>query len=152
MVLFDEMESSLATSGLLRDPALAGMKAWLNTNFEQNAVPVIWVANDIDTLDPAYLRRFDVVIEVPVPPASTRRRILAEVLGDLQINQDTLERLAGCEVLAPAVVSRAAEVVRRTAERRKRSQDEAALLGLLDQSLRAMGHRLGLSPKRVVGF
>lgn len=152
LVLFDESESSLATAGLFRDPALNGMKAWLNTNFEQNEVPVIWVANDIDTLDPAYLRRFDVVIEVPVPPASTRRRILTEVLGDLQIHQDTLERLAGCEVLAPAVVSRAVEVVRRTAGRRERSLDEAALLGLLDQSLRAMGHRLGLSPKRAVGF
>jgi len=152
LVLFDESESSLATSGLFRDPALAGMKAWLNTNFEQNEVPVIWVANDIESLDHAYLRRFDVIIEVPVPPASTRRRILAEVLGDLQIQQDTLERLAACEALAPAVIARSAEVVRRTAGCRERSGDEAALLGLLDQSLRAMGHRLGLASKRVVGF
>lgn len=152
LILFDEMESSLATGGLFRDPALAGMKAWLNENFEQNPVPVVWVANDIESLDHAYLRRFDVVIEVPVPPASTRRRILAEVLGDLQIQQDTLERLAACEALAPAMIARSAEVVRRTAGCRERSGDEAALLGLLDQSLRAMGHRLGLASKRVVGF
>lgn len=152
LVLFDEMESSLATGGIFRDPALAGMKAWLNSNFEQNVVPVLWIANDIDAIDHAYMRRFDVIIEVPVPPASTRRRILAEVLGDLQVQEDTMARLAACEVLAPAVVSRAAEVVRRTAGRRERSQDEAALLGLLDQTLRAMGHRLGLCHKRAVGF
>lgn len=140
VLLFDEAEASFATGGPERDPVLAGLKRWLNKNLETNPVPTLWIANTVRALDPAYVRRFDVVLEIGVPPRDVRRRILDDNLAGLKVSEGVREQLSRCENLAPAVVSRAADVVALARESRSASDEQTAFLALVGQSLRAMGH------------
>ena len=113
MLLFDVVEDVFGDSGNrfgLRSTAQR-RKAWLNRTLEQNRVPTPWLSNSIDGIDPAFMRRFDVLVEVPVPPRAQRERILQATCGDLA-GAPTLARMAQAEALAPAVVDRAASVVR----------------------------------------
>jgi hypothetical protein len=113
MLLFDEVEDVFSDGGNVfgHKSTAQRRKAWLNRTLEQNRVPTLWLSNSIDGVDPAFMRRFDVLVEVPVPPRAQRERILEAACGDLA-DTSTLARMAQAEALAPAVVDRAASVVR----------------------------------------
>jgi len=49
----------------------------MNRTLESNALPTLWLCNTIAALDAAFVRRFDMVVEIPVPPRRIRERILA---------------------------------------------------------------------------
>jgi MoxR-like ATPase len=112
-LLFDEVEDIFGNSGsaFASRGTAQRRKAWLNRTLEQNRVPTLWLSNSIDGIDPAFVRRFDVLVEVPVPPRAQRERILQATCGDLA-DAPTLAHMAQAEALAPAVVDRAASVVR----------------------------------------
>ena len=55
-------------------------KAELNKTLETAPVPTIWACNSTESMDPALMRRFDVVLEIPIPPESVRRRICRKAL------------------------------------------------------------------------
>lgn len=112
-------------------------KGWLNQVLETNPVPCFWLCNSIDGMDPAFIRRFDLVLEVPVPSRIQRERIIAETCGDL-INNQAIAQLARCEDLAPAVITRAAKVVRILRE--ELPDRPAALERLVSGTLVAQGY------------
>jgi hypothetical protein len=138
LLLFDEAEASFAASGEFKDPALAGLKAWLNQTLETNPVPAMWITNDVASLDPAFLRRFDLVLEVDVPPRSVRRQIIAAYLADLPVLPMTLECLADHEGLAPAVVATAAKVVTLAGGTGSPLDVDAVIRAVIDQHLATM--------------
>jgi SpoVK/Ycf46/Vps4 family AAA+-type ATPase len=137
LLLFDEVED------VFGDSASAGTaqrrKAWLNRTLEQNRVPTLWLTNRIDGIDPAFVRRFDVLVEVPVPPRAQRERILQAACGDLA-GADSLARLAQAEALAPAVAERAASVVRAIRGEFDAAGSARALEWLTSRTLEAQGH------------
>jgi ATP-dependent 26S proteasome regulatory subunit len=142
MLLFDEVEDVFGDSGNgigLRSTAQR-RKAWLNRTLEQNRVPTLWLSNSIDGIDPAFMRRFDVLVEVPVPPRAQRERILQATCGDLA-DAPTLARMAQAEALAPAVVDRAASVVRAIRDQFDVGGSARALEWLTSRTLEAQGHR-----------
>jgi transitional endoplasmic reticulum ATPase len=114
-------------------------KAWLNRMLEQNRVPTLWLSNSIADIDPAFMRRFDMVLEVPVPPRAQRERILQAACGDLA-DAPTLARMAAAEALAPAVAERAASVVRAIRGEFDDAGAARALAWLASRSLEAQGH------------
>jgi len=57
-------------------------KAWLNNMLETNPIPTVWISNSINFIDNAYIRRFDLVLEIKGPPTSQRKRLLEKYLGD----------------------------------------------------------------------
>ncbi|MGO4478246.1 AAA family ATPase [Massilia sp. 2TAF26] len=141
LLLFDEVEdvfsdcaSPLGGRGLAQR-----RKGWLNRALEQNRVPTLWLSNEIDGIDPAFMRRFDVLVEVPVPPRAQRERILQAACGDL-VDGPTLARLAQAEALAPAVVDRAASVVRAIRGGFDAAGSARALEWLASRTLEAQGH------------
>ena len=141
MILFDEVEDVFGESrsdGWRRGSAQA-RKAWMNRVLEENRVPALWLANEIDALDPAFLRRFDMVIEVPVPPRRERERLLKERYADL-IDDRRASQLAQSGDLAPALISRAADTVRFIKERVDPGMVGDAFQLLIDGALRAQGH------------
>jgi SpoVK/Ycf46/Vps4 family AAA+-type ATPase len=141
MLLFDEVEDVFADSGNgfgLRSTAQR-RKAWLNRTLEQNRVPTLWLSNSIGGIDPAFMRRFDVLVEVPVPPRAQRERILQAACGDLA-DAPTLARMAQAEALAPAVVERAASVVRAIRGQFDAGDSARALAWLTSRTLEAQGH------------
>lgn len=142
LILFDEIEDifGLGDRGIFAAPSEAnGQKAWINRALESNPAPAIWLCNSIAGMDNAFLRRFDIVMEVAVPPRRQRAKILQATCGDL-VDSAGLARLADCDALAPAVLARAAQVVRCIASDLPAAETSSALQRLVNQTLKAQGH------------
>ena len=138
IVVFDEVDAIFNDgSVLMGKPSTAeSAKAWVNQLLERNQAPVIWIANSIRRIDPAFVRRFDIVMELSAPPQTQRLRLLERECGAL-VPSEHLRRLSRVEVITPALVTRASKVVRRIGK----SRDPGELLDtLLDGVLKAQGH------------
>ena len=95
LIAFDEVEDVFNDGHRFfgRKSTAQVRKAWINRMLEENPVPTLWLSNSIDGLDPAFIRRFDMVFELPVPPKKQRERILQENCGDL-IDACSISRIA----------------------------------------------------------
>lgn len=138
LFVFDEAEDVFSSSLLQRSVA-STHKGWFNSMLERNQWPVFWVSNQIRGLDPAFVRRFDMVLEVPVPPKSERHRLVSAAVGDI-VGEELAGRIASVKTIAPAVLARAANVVRRAGDEISVSMRAAALTRLLGDTLTAQGH------------
>ena len=142
MVLFDEIEDVFRPRDedrFGRQNNGSGIKGWVNRTLEENPVPTIWVTNSRWVLDPAVIRRFDYVLELEVPPRSIRSRVIDRCLGDLPISPQVKERIAAHERLAPALINRAAKVVRHLREVHPGTDPGKALSRILGNTLEALG-------------
>ncbi|HET7308170.1 MAG TPA: ATP-binding protein [Gammaproteobacteria bacterium] len=115
-------------------------KGWINRMLEDNGVPTLWLSNSVDGLDPAFVRRFDMIFELPVPPKRQRERILNKACEGL-LDPAALSRVAECEVLAPAVVTRAATVARAVGDDLGAAGTSDAFELLINNTLEAQGHK-----------
>lgn len=141
IILFDEVEDVFNDGDSLfgRKSTAQTRKAWINRMLEQNSVPTLWLSNTIRSLDPAFIRRFDMVVELPVPPKRQRERILREACADL-VDATGIARIAESESLAPAVVTRAASVVRSIRGELGEGGAARAIELLIGNTLEAQGH------------
>jgi SpoVK/Ycf46/Vps4 family AAA+-type ATPase len=148
LILFDEAESLLAPSwldALFSEDAPTTNKGFINQLLETNPLPTLWIANTIEEMDPAFVRRFDMLIEMPVPPLSVRAGIAATAMNDLDVSAAFTQKLARQAHLAPAHLTRAARVARLCAAGgASRAQTEAQLTRMLNGTLRAMGQAVPL--------
>jgi len=142
LLLFDEADDVFGGGeGLLgRKSAAQTPKAWMNRMLEDNPVPTLWIANSIQNLDSAVVRRFDLVFELPIPPRNQRERVLRECCAEF-LGPDAIGRISECEHLAPAVATRAASVV--AVIRAELGADGAAesFVTLVSNTLSAQGHQ-----------
>jgi transitional endoplasmic reticulum ATPase len=137
-LVFDEVDAIFNDgSDFFGKPTTAeSAKAWVNNLLEQNQVPTIWIANRIWNMDPAFLRRFDLVIQLDTPPMKQRLRLLERECGSF-LDATQLHRFARIDTVTPGVVSRAASVTRRVKDTgRPRAE---ILEAILDGTLRAQG-------------
>jgi len=141
LMLFDEVEDVFNDgNGLFgRKSTAQTRKAWMNRLLEENPAPTFWLANCIDSVDPAFIRRFDWVVELPTPPKAQRERIIRESCGNVLTDKD-IKRLAACEELVPAVVTRATRVVGSLSNQFPVEQLSTALQQMMDKTLIAQGH------------
>ena len=139
LLLFDEVEDVFSGSLLERSTAQSH-KGWLNRMLEDNPVPTLWLSNAVDGVDAAFVRRFDMVFELPVPPRNQRARIVQAHCGDL-LDAPRLDRVAEVAHLAPAVVARASAVAHAIAPTVGREASASAFERLVSHALRAQGHR-----------
>jgi SpoVK/Ycf46/Vps4 family AAA+-type ATPase len=119
IILFDEVEEALETR---RMPSMLRMfegfaagardKGWINRTLEDNPRPAIWIANSVDRLDAALLRRFTFVIELRTPPASVRRSIIERYTKDLAVSDVWKDEVAQDTRLAPGHIEAAARAAR----------------------------------------
>lgn len=140
LIVFDEIEDVFhdGDSFLGKRSTAQLRKAWLNRMLEENPVPALWLSNSIQGVDPAFMRRFDMVFEVPVPPKPQRERILQKICGHL-LDPARLARMAEVESLAPAVVSKADHVARGIREQVGAEHAAQAFEHLIGSSLEAQG-------------
>ena len=114
MLLLDEADD-VCNAGLISVFGMATTartnKAELNKTLETAPVPTIWACNSTESMDPALMRRFDVVLEIPIPPESVRRRICRKAF-DGAVSEHFIDRCAACEELSPGVAARTAGVVK----------------------------------------
>ena len=114
-------------------------KGWFNQMLENNRQPVLWISNSIYALDPAFARRFDFILEVPIPPKSQRDRILKEKVGKL-ISPELIGRLAEIEHLSPAIVTRAQAVIHSISHDIPKASHDQAFTHVIGGILKAQGH------------
>lgn len=118
VVLFDEVEDAfggndnvlLALLGK-RSGGGHGDKGWMNRSLESNPVPAIWITNDVESMDPAFLRRFLLPVAFTTPPRSVRRRMAERHLGNHQLPPALLDELADDAALTPAQLGAAARLL-----------------------------------------
>ena len=142
IILFDEVEDIFDDGHHMfrrRSTAQSG-KGWMNRTLEENFIPTIWVSNSIYNLDPAFIRRFDIVIELPVPSKKKRQGILSELCKDF-LEPKNIERIAQSEHLSPAVVNRAASVARSIDKELGKEKVSSAFELLINNTLEAQGHQ-----------
>ncbi len=121
VALFDELEDlfgpsldffeSYATPARRTGPMFS--KLWFTRLLEENAVPTIWIANDVRGVAPAYLRRFNYAIEfrrfTPAQRARVWARAGAEGLTTADLDELARDFEVGLGEITSAV--RAAKLV-----------------------------------------
>ena len=116
VIVFDEADDVFQGSSEPGDAgsdsaavSMANHRASLNRLIEDSRIPVIWIMNHPEILDPAVLRRFDTVIAFEGIPASVRLAMLQQRLGPV-IDDAELRRWAAIAQLTPALIDRLAVV------------------------------------------
>ena len=79
-------------------------KAWVNQILETNPVPVIWVTNRIEQIDPAFRRRFQYHLELKSPPPGARQLLVSRALADVEVEEGFAAKLAERKGLTPAQI------------------------------------------------
>lgn len=113
-------------------------KAWVNQILETNPVPVIWVTNRIEQIDPAFRRRFQYHLELKSPPPGARLGLVQRALSDVAVSAEFAARLAERRGLTPAQIRTAVRFAQLAG-----AADEAE--GLIARQLqnadKALGHQ-----------
>ncbi|MCC6561329.1 MAG: ATP-binding protein [Xanthomonadales bacterium] len=145
LLVFDESEDVFRESVIgLRGSAAQSHKAWMNRMLEDNRVPTVWISNSIDDLDPAFVRRFDGIIELGVPPRLQRKQLVQRYAGAM-VNTADAGRIAESANVTPALLSRACAVVASAQRRADSIGASGAVVRLIDSTLRAQGEPALLS-------
>ena len=141
LLVFDEVEDVFNDGdGFFgRKSTAQTRKAWINRMLEENVVPTIWLSNSIRGMDPAFIRRFDVVFELTVPPKKQRERIIRAACDNL-LDEKQVARIADAQELAPAVVTRASSVARSISAELGSVGVASAIQKLISSTLEAQGH------------
>jgi AAA+ superfamily predicted ATPase len=141
LIVFDEVEDVFNDGNRFLGVKSTAQtrKGWINRMLEENRVPTLWLSNDIRGLDPAFVRRFDMVVELPIPPRALRERIIRQSCAGL-LDAPAIARLADEDALAPAVVTRAASVVGFISDELGAAESARALELLISNTLEAQGH------------
>lgn len=99
---------------------MVNRRASLNRLIETSCIPELWITNNAEVLDPAVLRRFDVVIQLEAMPRSAKLSLMKESLlsmpgtaavqSDSAVSAPAMERWAEIDALSPALIERLAQV------------------------------------------
>ena len=162
-LLFDEVEdvfppiSTDAAQLMARidtgDGAVSGSvsgKAWVNQILETNPVPVIWVTNRIEQIDPAFRRRFQYHLELKSPPPGAREALVTKALDGVDVSKDFIARLAERRALTPAQVRTAVKFAKLAADDAHGPEVEALIERQLVNADKALGSHGQQRPARRV--
>lgn len=136
-ILFDEIEDVFKGNSRFSSYAQRS-KGATNLMLEKNSLPTFWISNDISTMDPAFIRRFDAIIEAPIPPKEQRKQIITNACASLCLEDDRLERISLHEDLSPAVMERSARNALSCTE--PNESRTAMFERRLNATLKAQGH------------
>jgi len=121
------------------DNAAFQVKAWVNDLLETNPVPMAWIANRIHRMDSAFVRRFDMVIHLDVPPLAQRLKLLKQSCK-FELDLAQRRRIALADRATPGVLTRAVSVAERIQAQGAIQNPAMVIETLLDGTLRAQGH------------
>lgn len=138
IVIFDEMEDLFGDDFGHRDGHPFG-KRWMNDCLESNPTPTIWIANTVDLVDPAHLRRFDIAIRFNSLPKHARASVIAKHLGNIQLDSTQLAALVLREQLLPSQVSMAAKVANTIG---KRAEAGSVVMRVIDHAMALLDQKV----------
>jgi len=135
LLMYDEAEDIFeSSSSFFGPPQRQKDKAWINRVLETNTIPTVWITNNIDSIDNAIIRRFDMSIEMPIPSKTKRAEIIKNYSNDL-LDKKSIELLSKHEHIAPALISTTAKVISSIDS----SDSNEAFTHLLNNTLKAQG-------------
>ncbi len=140
VIVFDECEEILNCEGVqfTEDDALLAQKSWINQTLETNQLPAIWIANSIEGFDPAYIRRFDICFEMPLPSEPQRREMLTQECGEY-IDSSLIHEIARHAQTSPAMVAKTAHVVKALSGEKTLEERNHLAMTLVNDKLQAQG-------------
>ncbi len=124
----------------LPPPMAVNGKAWVNQILEHNPVPVVWITNRIEHIDPAFRRRFQYHLELKSPPPGARLGLVRKALAELPVPEGFAERLSERNGLTPAQVRTAVRFARLAGSGACASHNEALIQRQLAHADKALGH------------
>jgi len=116
-------------------------KAWVNQILETNPVPVIWVTNRIEQIDPAFRRRFQYHLLLKSPPPGAREGLVQRALAGAPVSAGFAARLAERRALTPAQIRTAVRFAKLAQGQEPTSH--AAYEALIQRQLANADHALG---------
>jgi len=117
-------------------------KAWVNQILETNPVPVVWITNRIEQIDPAFRRRFQYHLELKSPPPGARLGLVTRALSAVSVGEGFAARLAERAALTPAQVRTAVRFARLVGRPEATAEQvEGLILRQLAQADRALGRQ-----------
>ncbi|KAA0875002.1 AAA family ATPase [Nitrincola tapanii] len=134
VMLFDEVED------VFNDRISNHYKACVNRILETNQRPSFWLTNSHYTMDPAYIRRFDLVFEMPELGEKARLKIAKRILSDIPVREEWLVSLSKQKGVHAAHLAQAARVVKHSGYR-KAERIESEIDGILASLYQALGYR-----------
>ena len=117
-------------------------KAWVNQILETNPVPVIWVTNRIEQIDPAFRRRFQYHLLLKTPPPGAREGLVARALQGAPVSEGFAAALAQRHGLTPAQIRTAvrfAQLAQASGASGQTGSFEALVLRQLANADKALG-------------
>ena len=131
LLIFDEIEDVFGGSFLERS-VVQKNKAWTNQLLENNNVPMIWLSNSVSGIDPAFLRRFDFILEMPDLPLKNKSALITQ-LAEGKLSPAYVQHFAKVRSLTPAILSRTIRV----AKELNTSNFAETLLMMFNQTLKS---------------
>ena len=110
LLIFDEIED-VFRAGFFECSVAQKNKAWMNQLLENNNVPMIWLSNSVSGIDPAFLRRFDLILEMPDLPLKNKSALITQ-LTEGKLSPAYVQHFAKVRSLTPAILSRTIRVVK----------------------------------------
>jgi SpoVK/Ycf46/Vps4 family AAA+-type ATPase len=116
LIVFDEVEEILSDTnyerfGFKEEGSLS--KGLINSVLEKNVAPAIWITNTVTGVDPAYLRRFDIVQEVKSPIPAVKKRIARRLFRDMPLDDAIIDRIVENKSITPAHLQKVNKICRR---------------------------------------
>ncbi len=147
-LLFDEVEdvfppitgdaaqllARLDSSDAAPSASVSG-KAWVNQILESNPVPVIWVTNRIEQIDPAFRRRFQYHLQLKSPPPGAREAMIRRALTGTPLSAEFTAKLAERKHLTPAQIRTAVRFARLAGRTDAAEVDAERLQSLIERQL-----------------
>ena len=131
LLIFDEIED-VFRAGFFERSVAQKNKAWMNQLLENNNVPMIWLSNSVFGIDPAFLRRFDFILEMPDLPLKNKSALITQ-LAEGKLSPAYVQHFAKVRSLTPAILSRTIRV----AKELNTSNFAETLLMMFNQTLKS---------------
>ena len=131
LLIFDEIEDVFRGSFFEQSVAQQN-KAWMNQLLENNNVPMIWLSNSVSGIDPAFLRRFDLILEMLDLPLKNKSALITQ-LAEGKLSPAYVQHFAKVRSLTPAILSRTIRV----AKELNTSDFAETLLMMFNQTLKS---------------
>ncbi|MFQ6739275.1 MAG: AAA family ATPase, partial [Alphaproteobacteria bacterium] len=139
VILFDEAEDVFCQSPFSRNTP---SKLYINRILEKNIRPVIWITNNIEDMDRAYVRRFTIALEMTDPDEPAKINTWKQIFQkhELEISYTELKRLVNKYQIPLSVID--------TAVRNAKMMNNCNIIDYtIDNLMRAMTGKLS-KPKK----
>lgn len=132
MMVFDDCDDAFVHEFFMRSQTHS--KAWMNRLLESNPVPTIWICNRVGQIDPAYRRRFDVVLRMIELPTATKHIMIEQRLAQYGLSDTLKKTIAALPKLLPYHIDKLERVLSSLPDKNEVAADQCAGIWLRENA------------------